>query len=90
MSGYTTTNKLTSTIILRTKRNIATVPKRRSNRGKAAVDAAHEAFLTNWSKLTAADRATKLKSGSLLIDTNKEAIASIMTKEQGKPLQNAW
>ena len=49
-----------------TKEIFATVPKGGVTEAKQAVDAAHEAFKT-WSKLTAADRATKLKSGSCLL-----------------------
>ncbi len=55
---------------------------------KQAVDAAHEAFKL-WSKLTAADRAAKLKKWFTLIEENKEEIAAIMTKEQGKPFAEA-
>lgn len=49
-----------------TKEIFATVPKGGVTEAKQAVDAAHEAFKT-WSKLTAADRATKLKSGLRLL-----------------------
>lgn len=49
-----------------TKEIFATVPKGGVTEAKQAVDAAHEAFKT-WSKLTAADRAAKLKSGSHLL-----------------------
>lgn len=71
-----------------TKEIFATVPKGGITEAKQAVDAAHEAFKT-WSKLTAADRATKLKKWFTLIDENKEEIAAIMTKEQGKPFAEA-
>ncbi|MDT3494749.1 NADP-dependent succinate-semialdehyde dehydrogenase [Bacillus toyonensis] len=71
-----------------TKEIFATVPKGGIAEAKQAVDAAHEAFKT-WSKLTAADRATKLKKWFTLIDENKEEIAAIMTKEQGKPFAEA-
>lgn len=71
-----------------TKEIFATVPKGGVTEAKQAVDAAHEAFKT-WSKLTAADRATKLKKWFMLIDKNKEEIAALMTKEQGKPFAEA-
>ena len=48
-----------------TKEIFATVPKGGVTEAKQAVDAAHEAFKT-WS-VNAADRATKLKSGSCLL-----------------------
>lgn len=49
-----------------TKEIFATVPKGGVTEAKQAVDAAHEAF-KSWSKLTAADRAMKLKNGSHLL-----------------------
>ncbi|MCM3735763.1 NAD-dependent succinate-semialdehyde dehydrogenase [Bacillus cytotoxicus] len=66
----------------------ATVPKGGVTEAKQAVDAAHNAFKT-WSKLTAAERANKLKKWFALIDEHKEEIAVIMTKEQGKPFAEA-
>jgi len=71
-----------------TKEIFATVPKGGVTEAKQAVDAAHEAF-KSWSKLTAADRAVKLKKWFTLIDENKEEIAAIMTREQGKPFAEA-
>ncbi|WIY61650.1 NAD-dependent succinate-semialdehyde dehydrogenase [Bacillus arachidis] len=71
-----------------TQEIFATVPKGGVTEAKQAVDAAHEAF-KSWSKLTAADRAQKLKKWFTLIDENKEEIAVIMTKEQGKPFAEA-
>lgn len=71
-----------------TKEVFATVPKGGITEAKQAVDAAHEAFKL-WSKLTAADRAVKLKKWFTLIDENKEEIAAIMTREQGKPFAEA-
>jgi succinate-semialdehyde dehydrogenase/glutarate-semialdehyde dehydrogenase len=54
----------------------------------AAVDAASEA-LGPWSARTAHDRAAILKRWSALIMANQEALAQIMTAEQGKPLAEA-
>lgn len=71
-----------------TQEVFATVPKGGVTEAKQAVDAAHKAF-KSWSKLTAADRAQKLKKWFTLIDENKEEIAAIMTKEQGKPFAEA-
>ncbi|WP_242144333.1 MULTISPECIES: NAD-dependent succinate-semialdehyde dehydrogenase [unclassified Bacillus cereus group] len=71
-----------------TQEVFATVPKGGVTEAKQAVDAAHEAF-KSWSKLTAAERAEKLRKWFTLIDENKEEIAAIMTKEQGKPFPEA-
>lgn len=71
-----------------TQEVFATVPKGGVTEAKQAVDAAHVAF-KSWSKLTAADRAQKLKKWFTLIDENKEEIAAIMTREQGKPFAEA-
>ena len=53
-----------------------------------AVEAAYDAF-SSWSKLVAGERASYLKKWYQLIDEHKEEIATIMTKEQGKPLKEA-
>lgn len=71
-----------------TQEVFAAVPKGGVTEAKQAVDAAYEAF-KSWSKLTAADRAQKLRKWFTLIDENKEEIAAIMTKEQGKPFAEA-
>ncbi|ABS20669.1 NAD-dependent succinate-semialdehyde dehydrogenase [Bacillus cytotoxicus] len=71
-----------------TQEIFATVPKGGVTEAKQAVDAAHEAF-KSWSKLTAAERAEKLRKWFTLIDENKEEIAAIMTREQGKPFLEA-
>jgi succinate-semialdehyde dehydrogenase / glutarate-semialdehyde dehydrogenase len=71
-----------------TKEVFATVPKGGEKEAKQAVDAADEAFKT-WSKLTAQERSSFLKKWYQLIHEQREEIAKIMTKEQGKPLQEA-
>jgi succinate-semialdehyde dehydrogenase / glutarate-semialdehyde dehydrogenase len=71
-----------------TKEVFATVPKGGEKEAKQAVDAADEAFKT-WSKLTAQERSSYLKKWYQLIHEQREEIAKIMTKEQGKPLQEA-
>jgi succinate-semialdehyde dehydrogenase/glutarate-semialdehyde dehydrogenase len=55
---------------------------------EAAVEAAADA-LSAWSAKTAHDRAVILKRWSALIMANQEALAQIMTAEQGKPIAEA-
>jgi succinate-semialdehyde dehydrogenase/glutarate-semialdehyde dehydrogenase len=55
---------------------------------EAAVEAASQA-LGPWSAKTAHERAAILKRWSALILANQEALAQIMTAEQGKPLAEA-
>lgn len=66
----------------------ATVPKGGEKEAIYAVDAADEAF-KSWSKLTAQERSSYLKKWYQIIHEHREEIAKIMTKEQGKPLQEA-
>ncbi|WP_338448929.1 NAD-dependent succinate-semialdehyde dehydrogenase [Niallia oryzisoli] len=67
---------------------IASVPNCGADEAKRAVDAAYEA-LAGWSQKTAAERAELLQQWYKLIDQEKEVIGEIMTREQGKPLQEA-
>src|SRR5271163_679231 len=55
---------------------------------ESAIAAAAEAF-PSWSSKTSHERATILKRWSALIIANSEAIAQLMTAEQGKPLAEA-
>ena len=71
-----------------TKEVIASVPNGGKTEAKMAVDAAYEAF-KQWSKKTAAERGTYLMKWYQLIDEAKEEIGELMTREQGKPLQEA-
>jgi succinate-semialdehyde dehydrogenase / glutarate-semialdehyde dehydrogenase len=71
-----------------TKEVIASVPNGGKTAAKMAVDAAYEAF-KQWSKKTAAERGTYLMKWYQLIDEAKEEIGELMTREQGKPLQEA-
>ncbi|QGQ48856.1 NAD-dependent succinate-semialdehyde dehydrogenase [Metabacillus sediminilitoris] len=71
-----------------TNEKFATVPNGGTQEAIKAVDAAHEAF-KNWSKLTAAERGDYLMKWHQLIDQAKDEIGALMTKEQGKPLQEA-
>jgi len=67
---------------------IGAVPNCGTDEAKRAVSAAYEA-LSSWSKKTAAERGELLQQWYRLIDQEKEAIGEIMTREQGKPLQEA-
>lgn len=71
-----------------TNRVIAHVPKGGKDEAEQAVQAAHEAFPA-WSRKTANERSELLMNWYHLIDTHKETIGELMTKEQGKPLQEA-
>lgn len=71
-----------------TKEKIGVVPNGGEKEAEMAVSAAYEAF-KKWSKLTAAERSKYLMKWSQLIDENLNILAEIMTKEQGKPLQEA-
>ena len=53
-----------------------------------AIDSAHEAFF-EWSSLSVYERVAYLKKWHQLILQNKEELATIMTLEMGKPLNEA-
>ena len=72
-----------------TQQIVGTVPEGGRKEATLAVDAAHEAFKT-WSKKTADERSSLLYRWYELIDENKEEMATLMTKEQGKPYQEAY
>lgn len=55
---------------------------------RAAIDAAHRAFST-WSTTTAYFRAEILHRAHALMLERKQALAELMTREQGKPLKAA-
>lgn len=67
---------------------IATVPKGGADEAEKAVDAAFSAF-SSWSELSAYDRSALLMKWHDLIVENTEDLATVMTVEQGKPLQEA-
>src|SRR5690625_2868944 len=71
-----------------TNKIIATVPKGGKKEAIQAVDAAYGA-LHEWSKKTAEERSGFLLKWHKLIDQEKETIGKVMTKEQGKPIQEA-
>ncbi len=67
---------------------IAEVPDLSAEEASAAVAAADRAFAT-WKKTTAKERAALLRRWYELIMANQEALAQILTAEQGKPLAEA-
>lgn len=71
-----------------TNESFASVPIGGANEAKKAVDAAYDAF-KSWSALSVYERSDLIWKWYHLIEANKEEIAKIMTKEQGKPLKEA-
>ncbi len=71
-----------------TGETIATVPDMGRDDTLAAVAAAYQA-LPKWRALTAKERSTRLKVWFDLILKNADALAALMTAEQGKPLAEA-
>ncbi|MBI5317836.1 NAD-dependent succinate-semialdehyde dehydrogenase [Bradyrhizobium sp.] len=67
---------------------IGTVPLAGKAETDAAIAAAHRAF-PGWSALLASERAAKLFALADLIRTQAEALAELLTLEQGKPLAEA-
>ncbi|KAF0231355.1 MAG: succinate-semialdehyde dehydrogenase [Beijerinckiaceae bacterium] len=67
---------------------IGTVPNSGKVETKRAIEAAHAAFPA-WRKKTAAERAALLGKLADLIRTHTEALANLLTLEQGKPLAEA-
>ncbi|WP_372833483.1 NAD-dependent succinate-semialdehyde dehydrogenase [Pontibacterium sp.] len=67
---------------------IATVPDLDVNEAKQAIEAASAAF-KSWKKTTAKQRATLLNRWFQLITDNADALAELLTVEQGKPLREA-
>jgi succinate-semialdehyde dehydrogenase / glutarate-semialdehyde dehydrogenase len=65
--------------------NIADVPDLTPDDAKRAIDAAHKAFPA-WAAKPAKDRARILRRWFDLITAETEALAQLMTAEQGKPL----
>jgi len=67
---------------------IGTVPDMREADAAAAIEAAHAA-LAGWKGRTAKERAAVLRRWFELILQHEDDLAAIMTREQGKPLQEA-
>ncbi|KAI3695215.1 hypothetical protein L1987_78207 [Smallanthus sonchifolius] len=55
---------------------------------KDAISSAYDA-LGHWSKLTAADRSSRLRNWYNLLNQHKEELGQLITLEQGKPLKEA-
>ncbi|MEM5402929.1 NAD-dependent succinate-semialdehyde dehydrogenase [Paraburkholderia unamae] len=71
-----------------TGERIANVPNMGAPEARAAIEAAHRAFPA-WRATTAKERARLLRNWFELVMANQEALARIMTREQGKPLAEA-
>jgi succinate-semialdehyde dehydrogenase/glutarate-semialdehyde dehydrogenase len=71
-----------------TGEQIGTVPNAGAAETRRAIDAAARVFAT-YSRTTAAERASQLRRLHALILENKEALAQLLTLEQGKPLAEA-
>lgn len=71
-----------------TNQVFASVPNGGKEEAKFAVDAAYEAF-KEWSGKTSAERSALLMKWHQLIEEAKEELATLMTREQGKPLKEA-
>ncbi|KEA64638.1 Aldehyde dehydrogenase B [Marinobacterium lacunae] len=71
-----------------TGEHLADVPDMSAEEASAAVEAADRAFI-GWKKTTAKSRAQLLKRWYELILDNQEALAQLLTAEQGKPLAEA-
>jgi succinate-semialdehyde dehydrogenase / glutarate-semialdehyde dehydrogenase len=67
---------------------IARVPDVGADGAQAAIEAAHRAFGT-WREMLAKERAALLRRWFELIIDNTDALARLMTAEQGKPLAEA-
>ncbi len=67
---------------------IGVVPNAGATETRYAIEAAHAAF-TGWQKTTALDRGKLLRRLHDVIMDNQEALATLLTMEQGKPLAEA-
>ncbi len=71
-----------------TGERIGTVPEAGAVETRRAIEAAHAA-LGEWSRRPAAERAALLRNLAAAILANQEALAELLTREQGKPLAEA-
>ena len=67
---------------------VATVQKAGAEETHLAIDAANRA-LPAWRKLTAKERSQKLKRWAELMLSNQKDLATLLSREQGKPLTEA-
>jgi succinate-semialdehyde dehydrogenase/glutarate-semialdehyde dehydrogenase len=85
---WITSPKMFAVINPATGAEIAQVPNLGAAETRAAIDAASRA-LTAWSAKTAKERAIILRRWFDLVTADTEALAQLMTAEQGKPLAEA-
>ena len=71
-----------------TGEEVGRVPDLGTAETRAAIEAAHRAF-PGWSKLLAKERAAIMRRWFDLITKNTDALAELLTREQGKPLAEA-
>jgi succinate-semialdehyde dehydrogenase / glutarate-semialdehyde dehydrogenase len=67
---------------------VDSVPKGNADDARRAIDAAEAAF-AEWSHTSAEERASLLSKGADLVEADRKNLAELLTKEQGKPLQEA-
>jgi acyl-CoA reductase-like NAD-dependent aldehyde dehydrogenase len=67
---------------------VSICPRSTEEDANNAVEAAHEAF-KSWSQVPAISRAKYLFTFAALLESHKEEIAELLTKEQGKPLSES-
>lgn len=83
-----TSSKTIDVIDPATQASVGTVPDMGQAETRAAIDAAAKAFAT-WKKKTHAERAALLECWHSLMVENLEDLATLLTLEQGKPLDEA-
>jgi len=71
-----------------TGESVDTAPRGTAEDAREAIDCAHEAFGV-WSEWTQAKRANVLRRVVELIRLHEKELATLLTKEQGKPLREA-
>ena len=71
-----------------TGETLGVVPSCGAAETRRAIEAAQDAF-EGWRRLTAAERADKLRKLAAAIERNKEELAVLLTSEQGKSLAEA-
>ena len=71
-----------------TGETIDTAPRGTVDDAREAIDAAHQAFYV-WSEWTQAKRAEVLRRAVELFRMHEKELATLLTKEQGKPLREA-
>jgi succinate-semialdehyde dehydrogenase/glutarate-semialdehyde dehydrogenase len=67
---------------------VDTAPKGNVEDARKAIDAAEAAF-QEWSRTSAEERAKLLFKASVLVEAERKSLSELLTREQGKPLQEA-